>query len=118
MLGFLTGVFGTGLMLSLVAMMSDVAANTGAQSNQRYEGLVSGIWLAVEKVGFAAGALIVGLTLSAFGFVESTSGTAAPQSERALIGIAFAYLGVGSFLYVITLVLVLWVGRSRASERD
>jgi GPH family glycoside/pentoside/hexuronide:cation symporter len=112
-LGFLAGAFATGLMLMLVAMMSDVAVEQRKSADARFEGLIGGIWLATEKIGFAAGGLLVGLTLAAFGFVESSSGTSAAQSHTTRVGIAFAYVGLGTIFYVMTLVLVLWMRKTR-----
>jgi GPH family glycoside/pentoside/hexuronide:cation symporter len=107
--GFFAGCFASGLMLMLLAMMSDVAAGRRGSTDARLEGLVSGIWLATEKIGFAAGGLLVGLTLSAFGFAESIRGVAAAQSHGARLGIAFSYAGLGTIFYLLTLGLVLWM---------
>lgn len=117
-LGFLNGAFGAGIMLGMVAMMSDIAVQSRDQAGRRDEGVVSGIWLAIEKIGFAAGALLVGTTLSLFGFVSSTAGAAAPQSHTTLLGIAFAYVGLGTFLYLCTICVVLMVGKRQRLQRD
>jgi GPH family glycoside/pentoside/hexuronide:cation symporter len=111
--GFFAGCFASGLMLMLVAMMSDVAAGQRENSDARWEGLTSGIWLATEKIGFAAGGLLVGLTLSAFGFVESVRGVNAVQSHTVQVGIAFSYVGLGTIFYLFTLGLVLWLRKSQ-----
>jgi len=76
------------------------------------EGLISGIWLATEKIGFAAGGMLVGLTLGAFGFSESIRGLAVVQTHVARIGIAFSYVGLGTMFYLLTLGLVIWMKRS------
>ncbi len=111
--GFIAGCFASGLMLMLVAMMSDVAVGQRKSAEAGFEGLISGIWLATEKIGFAAGGLIVGLTLSAFGFAESIRGISAVQSHTARIGIAFSYVGLGTLFYLLTLGLILWLRRSQ-----
>jgi len=110
--GFFAGCFASGLMLMLVAMMSDVAVGQRMTADTRFEGLISGIWLAIEKIGFAAGGLFVGLTLAAFGFTESVRGLAAVQSSAARIGIAFSYVGLGTLFYLLTLGLIIWMRRS------
>ena len=110
--GFVAGSFASGLMLMLLAMMSDVAGGQRRTADARFEGLISGIWLAMEKIGFAAGGLLVGLTLAAFGFAESMRGIAAAQTHTARIGIAFAYVGLGTVFYLLTLSLVIWMKRS------
>ncbi len=111
--GFFAGSFASGLMLMLLAMMSDVAVGQRRTADERFEGLISGIWLATEKIGFAAGGLLVGVTLGAFGFAESIRGIAAVQSHGARLGIAFSYVGLGTIFYLLTLGLVLWMSRSR-----
>jgi len=111
--GFFAGCFASGLMLMLVAMMSDVAAGQRETADARWEGLTSGIWLATEKIGFAAGGLLVGLTLSAFGFVESVRGVKAAQSHTVQVGIAFSYVGLGTIFYLFTLGLVLWLRKAQ-----
>jgi GPH family glycoside/pentoside/hexuronide:cation symporter len=109
--GFFAGCFASGLMLMLLAMMSDVAVAKRRSPDMHFEGLISGIWLATEKIGFAAGGLLVGLTLGAFGFVESTHGIATVQSHGARLGIAFSYVGLGTIFYLLTLGLVLLIRR-------
>jgi Na+/melibiose symporter-like transporter len=96
-------------MLMLLAMMSDVAVGQRRTADDRLEGLISGIWLATEKIGFAAGGLLVGLTLGVFGFAESIRGIAAMQSHGARLGIAFSYVGLGTIFYLVTLGLVVWI---------
>jgi Na+/melibiose symporter-like transporter len=110
--GFFAGCFASGLMLMLLAMMSDVAVGQRTTSDTRFEGLISGIWLAMEKIGFAAGGLFVGLTLAACGFTESVRGLAAVQSSTARIGIAFSYAGLGTLFYLLTLGLIIRMRRS------
>jgi Na+/melibiose symporter-like transporter len=110
--GFFAGCFASGLMLMLLAMMSDVAVGQRVSADTRFEGLISGIWLATEKIGFAAGGMLVGLTLGAFGFSESVRGLAAVQTHIARIGIAFSYVGLGTIFYSLTLGLVIWMKRS------
>ncbi len=110
--GFFAGCFASGLMLMLLAMMSDVAVGQRITADTRFEGLISGIWLAIEKIGFAAGGMLVGLTLGAFGFSESVRGLAAVQTHAARIGIAFSYVGLGTIFYLLTLGLVIRMRRS------
>ena len=109
---FFAGCFASGLMLMLLAMMSDVAVGQRITADTRFEGLISGIWLAIEKIGFAAGGMLVGLTLGAFGFSESVRGLAAVQTPVARIGIAFSYVGLGTIFYLLTLALIMWLRRS------
>jgi Na+/melibiose symporter-like transporter len=115
--GFFAGCFASGLMLMLLAMMSDVAVGQRITADTRFEGLISGIWLATEKIGFAAGGMLVGLTLGAFGFRESVRGAVAVQTQLARIGIAFSYVGLGTIFYLLTLALILCMSRSSWKTR-
>jgi len=72
-----------------------------------YEGVYSGIWLAAEKLAFAAGALIVGAVIGAFGFVESTDGVQLVQSPSAILGIAVTYSGINTLIYLSSILAML-----------
>jgi GPH family glycoside/pentoside/hexuronide:cation symporter len=109
--GFFAGCFASGLMLMLLAMMSDVAVGQRITADTRFAGLISGVWLAIEKIGFAAGGMLVGLTLGAFGFSESVRGLAAAQTHVARMGIAFSYVGLGTIFYLLTLSLIIMMRR-------
>ena len=84
-------------------MLADAIVADGAATGVNREGLYSGIWLASEKVGFALGALIVGLMLSAGGFVESTDGIATAEPRSAIIAIAMTYVGINGLVYLLSL---------------
>jgi Na+/melibiose symporter-like transporter len=64
------------------------------------------VWLAAEKLAFAAGALIVGVMIGLFGFVESAGGLAQPQTGRAVFGIAVTYCGVNMAIYLASILAV------------
>jgi GPH family glycoside/pentoside/hexuronide:cation symporter len=85
-------------------MLADAIVADGAATGVNREGLYSGIWLASEKVAFALGALIVGLMLSAGGFIESTGGIATAQPRSAVIAIATTYVGVNGLVYLLSLI--------------
>jgi Na+/melibiose symporter-like transporter len=61
----------------------------------------------MEKLAFAMGALVVGVVLGAFGFVESTDGAQATQTHTAILGIAFTYCGVNMIIYLASIAAVL-----------
>jgi Na+/melibiose symporter-like transporter len=75
-------------------------AADAAESGENREGVYSGIWLASEKLAFALGALVVGIVMSLFGFLESANGVAVTQTRTAIMGIAFAYCGVNILVYL------------------
>jgi Na+/melibiose symporter-like transporter len=89
-----------------LGMFSTAMADEAARTGRNREGVYSGFWLAVEKLGFAFGALIVGVVLGLFGFVESAGGAGAPQSGRAILGIAVTYCGLNMAIYLASILLV------------
>ena len=111
--GVLIGLTNTGLLLMAVAMLPDTIEYDSRRTGLRREGVFSGVWMAIEKAGNAAGALVVGVILSLMGFVESASG-AVTQTERALFGIL---LGFSIVPVVLMLVSLLIISRYRLTER-
>jgi GPH family glycoside/pentoside/hexuronide:cation symporter len=99
-LGLQGGAAAGGFLMVTLAMLSNALAGDVQRTGLKREGIYSGFWLAAEKLAFALGALIVSLILAAFGFVESTQGSDAAQTTRAVIGIAFAYSGCNLLIYV------------------
>jgi GPH family glycoside/pentoside/hexuronide:cation symporter len=103
-LGLQAGIAAGALLSSTLSMLADaIVADTAATGVNR-EGLYSGIWLASEKIAFALGALIVGLMLSAGGFVESTGGIATAEPRSAIVAIAMTYVGINGLVYLLSLI--------------
>jgi GPH family glycoside/pentoside/hexuronide:cation symporter len=103
-LGFQAGIAAGALLSATLSMLADAIVADGAATGVNREGLYSGIWLAGEKVAFALGALIVGLMLSAGGFVESTGGIATAEPKSAVIAIALTYVGINGLVYLVSLI--------------
>jgi GPH family glycoside/pentoside/hexuronide:cation symporter len=100
-LGFLSGMASGGFLMITLSMLSNAVADESARTGRNQEGIYSGFWLAGEKVAFALGALVVGLMLQAFGFVESVGGTqSAPQTSTAILGITLTYVGVNILVWL------------------
>jgi Na+/melibiose symporter-like transporter len=81
-------------------MLSQVMAADTEATGQDREGVYSGLWLANEKLAFAGGALIVGVVIGLFGFVGSSNGMGTPQTNLAVFGIAFTYVGINMIIYL------------------
>ncbi len=105
-LGLQAGASAGGFLMVTLGMFSTAMAEEAARTGHNREGVYSGFWLAIEKLGFAFGALIVGVVLGLFGFVESAGGAGAPQSPRAILGIALTYCGLNMAIYVASVLLV------------
>lgn len=88
--GFGIGVTNAGVLLMIFSMLTD-AIKAGQQVDALVdEGLLSGIFTAIEKLGFAIGPLIAGVTLSLAGFQSSSTGMAG-QSAEAIHGILISF---------------------------
>jgi GPH family glycoside/pentoside/hexuronide:cation symporter len=106
-LGLQGGAAAGGFLMVTLTMFSNVLAADSARTGVNREGVYSGVWCAMEKLAFAMGALVVGVVLGAFGFVESTDGAQATQTHTAILGIAFTYCGVNMIIYLASIAAVL-----------
>lgn len=108
------GVTNGGFVLMIFAMLTD-AINEGKKTDANVdEGLLSGIFTAVEKLGFACGPLIAGVTLSLAGFQSSVSGIT-QQSPEAVRGIVMAFSAVPATLVVASIVFFVVARRRTAA---
>ncbi len=105
-LGLESGIAAGGFLMITLSMLSNVIAADTLRTGRNQEGIYSGFWLAMEKVAFALGALIVGVMLQMFGFVEGTQGTQSPQSATAILGIALTYCGFNMAIYLASMIPV------------
>ncbi len=106
-LGLEAGAAAGGFQMVTLSMLSHLLAADTVRTGVNREGVYSGVWCATEKLAFAGGALVVGIVLSLFGFVESANGAHATQSSMAVAGIAFAYCGINMIIYVASIVAIL-----------
>lgn len=102
----LMGIGYAGMQLFPLAMLPDTVAVDEARSGQRRSGMLTGLWTAGETAAFAIGPGVVGLVLGAFGFVSSTGGGGAVQTDTALTGIVVALAAVPSVALAASLLLV------------
>jgi GPH family glycoside/pentoside/hexuronide:cation symporter len=94
-----------GFSLMAFSMLLDCIAYDRRFSGLNREGVFSGLWSAMDKVAFACGALIAGVLLGTFGFVEGTEGFG-PQTEGAIRGIAVIFCGMPTVGAIIALALM------------
>jgi glycoside/pentoside/hexuronide:cation symporter, GPH family len=88
-----TGTFAGGVVVFSQSMILDVIAYDRKISGISREGLFSSLFSFIEKTTYALGPLLIGLLLSAFGFVGRLP-EGQSQSETALIGIRIALIGI------------------------
>ena len=108
------GVTNGGFVLMIFAMLTDAINDGKKLDDQVDEGLLSGIFTAVEKLGFACGPLIAGVTLSLAGFQSSVSGIT-QQSPEAVRGIVMAFSAVPATLVVASIVFFVVARRRTAA---
>ncbi|HVY34682.1 MAG TPA: MFS transporter, partial [Caulobacteraceae bacterium] len=99
-IGLQAGAAAGGFLMVTLGMLSNTMAADVAETGLNREGVYSGFWLAVEKLAFAFGALVVSVVLGLFGFVESADGAKIYQTPMAILGIAVAYCGVNMVVYL------------------
>jgi glycoside/pentoside/hexuronide:cation symporter, GPH family len=85
----LCGVSFAGGSVMSFALLTDVIADDRQATGYSREGLFTGVWTAIEKVGMAFGPILVGAILDIAGFVESQNG-AVEQSAAALSAIIYS----------------------------
>jgi GPH family glycoside/pentoside/hexuronide:cation symporter len=112
-LGLQGGMAAGGFLMVTLTMLSQTLAADAARTGVNREGVYSGVWLAAEKLAFAFGALIVGVALGLFGFVESKGGAAVAQTPLAVIGIGFTYSGINLLIYLASIVAMRRVARQQ-----
>ncbi len=105
-LGLEAGAAAGGFLMVTLGMLSNTMAADAEETGVNREGVYSGFWLAIEKLAFALGALVVGVVIGAFGFVESAGGVHVRQTPTAVLGIAFTYCGLNMLVYLASIVAV------------
>ncbi len=105
-LGLQAGSAAGGFLMVTLGMLSNTMAADAAETGRNREGIYSGFWLATEKLAFALGALIVGVVIGAFGFVESSNGVRVVQTPMAILGVAVAYCGINMAIYLASILAV------------
>ncbi len=115
LIGTLNGLFNSAFILTALSMLTDTVAYDRLKTGLNREGAFNGVWLASEKVAFAFGTLIVGILLSWFGYVESTTGLAHEQPASALTGITIAYVIVPIAVHLSSL---FFLSRYKLREQD
>jgi Na+/melibiose symporter-like transporter len=80
-----------GQQLFGLAMLPDCIAYDTIRTGKRQAGVFTGLWTAGETFGLALGPYIFGQTIGLFGYVPSTTGTPAPQSSTAELGVLLGF---------------------------
>ena len=95
------------------AMYPDLMDVTRNESGESVEGAFAALWLFGQKVANALAPLVLGLVLSAYGFVESTQG-ATLQSATALEALRWAVTLLPAVIMWIGIAMLVMLYRPRA----
>jgi Na+/melibiose symporter-like transporter len=90
----IVGVIGIGYagqQLFGLAMLPDCIAYDTLRTGKRQAGVFTGLWTAGETFGLALGPYIFGQTIGLFGYVPSSTGSAAAQSHMAELGVLIGF---------------------------
>jgi GPH family glycoside/pentoside/hexuronide:cation symporter len=85
------GVAYAGQQVFGLAMLPDCIAYDTARTGRRQAGVFTGLWTAGETFGLALGPGLYLLVLQVFGYVSSSSGTAAVQDSTARLGVLLGF---------------------------
>jgi Na+/melibiose symporter-like transporter len=89
-----------------LAMLPDCIAHETARTGRRQAGVFTGVWTAAETLGLAVGPYLFGQTLEIFGYVPSTTGTAAPQTATAELGVLLGFTVVPGVVVALALLFL------------
>ncbi len=102
LVGALMGVPSGGILLIGEALLPDTIENDYRRTGLRREGIFAGVYTTVEKMSFALSATVVGIALSAAGYVQAPHGHQQPASAvlaiQLCVGLALACQIASSFI--------------------
>jgi glycoside/pentoside/hexuronide:cation symporter, GPH family len=81
-----------------LAMLADCISSDTERTGRRQAGVFTGLWTAGETLGLALGPGIYALMLQVFGYVSSSTGTAATQDATARLGVLLGFSLVPALL--------------------
>ena len=105
----LVGVMGVayaGQQVFGLAMLPDCIAYDTARTGRRQAGVFTGLWTAGETFGLALGPGLYLLVLEIFGYVSSSSGTAAVQDDTARLGVLLGFTVVPGLIVALAALLM------------
>jgi GPH family glycoside/pentoside/hexuronide:cation symporter len=109
------GVAYAGQQVFGLAMLPDCVAYDTARTGRRQAGVFTGLWTAGETFGLALGPGLYLLVLQVFGYVSSSSGTAAVQDGTARLGVLLGFTVLPAV--IVGLAVLLMRGYDLTEER-
>ena len=86
-----------------LAMLPDCIAYDAARTGRRQAGVFTGLWTAGETLGQALGPAAFAAVLQASGYVSSSTGAAAAQTEGAKLGVLLGFTVLPSVVVAVAL---------------
>lgn len=121
--GALNGVAAAGTTLLSIAMLPDIMEYDRLRTGLRREGIFSGVYTIVEKLGFALGAAVTGGVLAFSGYIPTTGGALITQPASAVAGLYAGASVIPAILILTSMTLMFFyrldegaLARSRASS--
>ncbi|SBT51743.1 MFS transporter [Micromonospora narathiwatensis] len=102
----LIGVGYAGQQVFALAMLPDCIAYDTARTGRRQAGVFTGLWTAGETFGLALGPGLYGLVLQLSGYVSSSTGVAAAQTEGARLGVLLGFTVLPALLVALPVILL------------
>lgn len=94
----------------VLAMLPDRISEDTARTGRRQAGVFAGLFSALQGLGFATGPLLFGLVLQVAGYLPSTTGVAAAQSDAAATGVLLGFTVLPATLTVLSLLALRTAG--------
>jgi glycoside/pentoside/hexuronide:cation symporter, GPH family len=101
----LVGVGFSGLQVLPFSMITDVIQHDGLARGGAREGVYSGVWTAIEKLGLALGPMVTAAVLAVGGYQQSQSGHSV-QSHHALVAILITVSVIPSLLFGVSALII------------
>jgi Na+/melibiose symporter-like transporter len=100
----LAGVGYAGMQSLPLSMLPDVISHDAQRNGLGAAGSFGGVWTAGETTGIALGTTVLGIVLSASGYLESQGGAEIVQPASAVAGIALSFSIVPAVIIAASLV--------------
>ncbi|MGE4322019.1 MAG: MFS transporter [Sphingobium sp.] len=104
--GALNGVAAAGTTLLSISMLPDIMEYDRLRTGLRREGIFSGVYTIVEKLGFALGAAVTGGVLAFSGYIPTTGGTLIEQPASAVAGLYAGASVLPAILILVSMALM------------
>ena len=89
-----------------LAMLPDRIAYDAARTGRRQAGVFTGLWTAGETLGLALGPGVFALVLQLFGYVSSSTGEAAAQTDTAKLGVLLGFTALPAIVVALPLLIL------------